>query len=111
MGALGATDLGDVPSLQDQGEAEHVTLGRAQSWIGWWHEGEAFSGELGAYLARCGIIPVSWIAKFHRPPRHEEGKAGAISLFTGPQGPEKLCDLFKATQHCKWPGCSQKPDV
>lgn len=34
MGASGATDLGDVPSLQDQGEAEHVTLGRAQSWIG-----------------------------------------------------------------------------
>ena len=37
---------------------------------------------------------------------NEEGRAETILLFTGSQGPEKLCDLSKATQHCEWQGCS-----
>ena len=31
-----------------------------------------------------------------------EERAETILLFTGPQGPEKLCNLSKATQHCEW---------
>lgn len=37
-----------------------------------------------------------------------EERAETIFLFTGPQGPEKSCNLSEATQHCEWnPGILQ----
>lgn len=32
-------------------------------------------------------------------------------LRIGPQGPERLGDLSKATQHCEWQGCSWHPGL